>query len=467
MSTRTRKKTGQLATLLDPEFVSVVKSPSNKTGFKIIRSAEEEGGEEKMVTVGNVSPVKTRVRKKRSDTNLLSIDLPTGASLSSAETVLATFNLSEEYEVVDRGDYFSLVRKGSDDDSEETMPIDLGDGIVANVRSSSFTEAQAQRKDEGGVRLVRIDFDSAVFDEEAVELWMSNNAVDFKEGGMSVTEAGVTVLRHDFVETDGKPVKIGDGITGVVVRHASNDVPLSIQRGIVEEVYGNYGWGQMDFTASMADEEFTEESWEAIYALRNVLENIIFYSNLPLAERQALIQNACDQYAAFMSGLIAMLPREVMLAARSDLKLINPDQEINTMSTKVDDKVKDKGAVSDTLTREDVAQIVRESLAAALPEVVATLTKRSDEAEEETKVVTATVADSVKVMGETMQQLRSSLAEVKKELDEVASTTTVTRSDDDDDDGEATEEEEEEETPTQNKRSCFAGMFKTDLGIDG
>lgn len=471
MATRVRKKNAQLANLLDPEFVSVVKSPSNKTGFKIIRSADEDGDGSKMVTVGGSK--KTRVRKKRSDDGLLSIDLPAGVTYEAAEGVMDSFGLADDYDIVQRDDSYSLVRKGSDD-SVATMPIDLGEGIVANVRPESFEGTKAQRKDREGVRLVRIDFDKDSFeDEEAVEAYMSENAIDFKEGGMSVTDTGVSVIRHDFDESDSKTVTLAEGVTGVIVRSDNTDVPLAVQRSVVEQAYGNWGWGQLDFAAAMADPEFSNKSWDALYTLRDVLENIIFYSDLKLAERQALIENTCEQYASYMSSLIAALPREVINKARSDENILNQNQENTTMSTKTTPAKKTDTGEEKQLTREDIVAIVGETVAEALPAVAdaleAKLAKRSDDADDANKETVATVAESITTMGEVMQTMRSTQEAMQKSLDELAGTTNVARSDDDDaDDGDDADDDDDADGK-QAKRSDdspFAGMFNSSLGLN-
>jgi len=489
MTTDGKVRSVKLAKLVDPEYVSLVKLPANRAGFKVIRSQEEPEGEKIMK---ELTP-RRRTRSKRSDDKLLSIQLPEGSTASQAEEVMTYFGLGDDYTVSERDDgTIYLSRRGVSDEGVDVVHMDIGDGMTANIAVSALRSDK--KSNMPGVKLIRMDFDESHFTStEAVRSWLEERKVDYLEGGVEVVEGGVIVTRADAGEEETRKVKMGDGIVGYVIRAESNDVPTLVYRGVVESSYGNWGWGQLDFAQAMFDPEFTSLSWDALYTLQDVLENIIFYSSLPLAERQALIRNALTQYGEFMSSLIEALPKAVIEAARADRSKSNhkeADMSTVTKEDKAEDKVvrEDESASSgkktetvetkdtdetvkredgesgdstkettddntdegsETITRKDVEDIVAQTVKKTV-EAMEAKTTRSDEGTEET---TDTDADDNSVEA-SVAKIARSVADLTKTVEELGNST-VARSDEPDAD--------QDDTDSVQRDDVFAGALG-DLG---
>ncbi len=454
-----RKRTASLMKLEDPEFLSLVTKPANKTGFKIIRSEAE------------------------SESSLLRIDFPQGIDQDSAIQIVRVMGLEEDYTLNgDETDGFYLVRKG--DEGKEltgTTELDLGNGF------SAYATMDISRGDEGaisGVKLIRMEFDKS-FGVDDVKDWLKEKEVDFQPNGVDVAEYGTVVIRHES-KGDEQKVQIMPGVVGYVSRAAEDDVPASISREVVEQAYGNYGWGHLGFATAMADIEFTNKSWDAIEVLRNVLEEVVIYSGLPLDERKTLIRNACSQYAGYMSGLLDVLPTGVIEQMRNDR---NQTRETETMPKEVKDKAveeakevarsdeqsadtateaKDEvtnedeqgGETPEYVTRGDVTEIVTAAVAAAFEardaaEAEKAQRQDADEGEDKADPVT----DALKSFGETLKDISEKVERMSKdhddlkgEVDEMAGTTVARSDEEDTSPDEATAAKRSDDSP-------FAGMF--------
>jgi len=116
-------------------------------------------------------------------------------------------------------------------------------------------------------------------------------------------------MRHDVMPPEGsKEIEI-DGATVTLAQTQDSDIPTRIYRSVIEEAYGSWGWGMIDFNQAMADAIFTRDVSEANRMLWDILDNILFYSYLPLADRQALVMNALNQFAVWLANLMSALPR--------------------------------------------------------------------------------------------------------------------------------------------------------------
>jgi hypothetical protein len=478
---KTRKRKGQIARIVEPEYLSIVKSPSNRTGFKIIRSAD------------NTTDRVMRFRKKRSDTGLLSIDLPAGVSLDQAQSILELFDLGEDYEIAESGGVYSLIRKGSDM-SVDTVTINLGEGIFANVASSSFGRSirseDADQDKFDKVQLVALEFTGDDFTTvESVREWLDSRDIDFVEGGVYCDEVGspetgevrmFTVLRTKREDaancTQNMTVNLGNGVTGILGFAEETDIPKQVYRQIVETAYGSWGIWQLDFAAALADKEFTDESYEAMDTLNMVLHNVMF-SDKTIAERKTLVQSVLKQFGQYVNSLLDSLPIEVMRKTYSkDHKLLK--QESDNMSNeakKVDgqDGAENTPAADikvESLSREDVETMVSDAIAkaigpvAAALETLATQVKNSTPAPEEKKEEAtdkedteeiAKISRSVAEMGESMKTVMESIAALKGQVEEIGSTT-VARSDSSND-GDTGEQSNKRNSP-------FAGLF-SGLGV--
>ncbi|MGW8180032.1 MAG: hypothetical protein ACWGQW_14915, partial [bacterium] len=304
----TTTKQVSLRKLSEPKFITITKKPANRTGFKVIRSDKAEP-----------------VQAERSDYPLLSILLPMEVGQQDAYDMLELFGLGDDYEVAAREDVEGWMLRRKDASDAETTQFNFGDGLIAQVESESLSATRADG--EPGVVVTGLEIMNEYFpDLASVQDWLRGNDVSFKEGGIEVVDGGFIVTRHDVgKQVETKKVAVQDGVTAIIAQADRADIPSSIVSVVSEYAYGNYGWGQLDFSAALADKEFTETSWEAISTLGRVLEEIMFYSGFSLAERKALIERATSQFSAFMSSTMDMLPEATLLQIRSD---INKRQEL-------------------------------------------------------------------------------------------------------------------------------------------
>ena len=476
-----KKKEVSLMSLEKPEFISLVEKPANQTGFKVIRN---QSGADNMAYKDRNR--RTRVRK-RSDKGLLAIEFPEGVSREDAEEIFDSFGLGEDYilDVADDGTYYAR-RTTTDAESISGTPVSLGNGYTAYIAEESISRSD---NTIAGVTLVGLEFDENFSEVGEVKAWLEEREIQCSD--VEEYEGGFAVQRHEVPDkTEVRKVRLDVGVTGVVAKTKDTDVPVKVYRSVIEQSYGNWGWGHISFATALADPAFTDATWDAIYVLRDVLENIILYSGLPLDDRKTLAQNACDQFTVYISGLIDSLPRGVMeMAKTSDRK---SKQETEDMTRKTDDKdtkkrsdasaedkqdqasqdAKDTTNEPEYVTRADLAEVVSEAVKEAMESYEA---KRSDDASDDDAASDDKGADSVtrsddpvlqaiKDMGEQMKQVTESVTTVtrsveklKEEVDELAGDT-VARSDDDD------EPSPDEGDNVKRSDSPFAGMFGSRFG---
>lgn len=483
-----------LMQLADPEYLSLVKSPANQTGFKIIRDIQKEG-----VMAHTDRNLRVRAKTKRTD-GLLSVDFPAGISQSDAEELMDSFGLGDDYslETDDLGDYYAK-RTGDQFDHVQATSIVLPNGFTANIASTSLESRSDTHV--AGVTLVGLEFDETFDDVESVKRWMDERSVNFKTNGVESFEGGTAITRHDTPEgTEVRKVRLGDGVTGLVSKTKDTDVPDKVYRSVIEQSYGNWGWGHLNFATALADPAFTDASWDAIWVLQDVLENVIIYSGLPLDDRKSLVQNVCDQFTQYMTSLIDSLPREVIEQARADR---NSKQEPDDMAIDKDSKkvtrkdtadtktaeAKDDVAEDDTkevtrdddaskednseyVLRSDMEDMVAKAVTAALKGTEKKEVTRSEEDENASDESTSeadnaggtavqealsTMTEAMTVLGENMATITRSVKDMKGEIEEIGGST-VTRSDDADT---SAEEEEDTSKASNAKRgdTVFDGMF--------
>lgn len=459
-----RKRTASLMKLEDPKFLSMVTNPANKTGFKIIRSADAA---------------------ESTEAALLRIDFPQGITQIDAQEIARIMGLEDEYNLRgDEADGFYLVRKGDENSEipEDATELNLGNGF------SAYATMDVARGDDAlnGVQLVRMEFNKD-YSVDDVKDWLKEKEIDFQPNGVDVAEYGTVVIRHES-KGDEQTVQIMPGVVGYVSRSAETDVPASISREVVEQAYGNYGWGHLTFASAMADIEFTNKSWDAISVLREVLEQIVINSGLPLDERKTLIRSACSQYANYMSGVLDVLPTGVIEQMRNDR---NQTRETENMPKEVKDKAEGKAqevARSDEqktdkateanaddstaddqgdkapeyVTRGDVETIVTDAVAAAFKaQADKEKVERSDGEDKGTDKEADPVLETLKSFGETLkgisekvERMSESHDNLKGEVDELAGTT-VARSDEDD----SSPDEAAVAAQRSDNSSPFNGMF--------
>lgn len=469
-------KRASLRKLKEAKFLTLTEKGANRTGFKIIR--DDAGGK-------TATEVATSLKfAQRTDAPLLSILLPGNVGESDAYDMLELFGLGDDYEVSKREDGSFMLKRKLASKSTNVIDFNLGDGMTASVEGSALS---ARSDAPNGVVVTSIEFQNEFFDVAGVNEFLRGKDVAFKEGGVEVVDGGFIVTRHDLpVGVVTKKVAIQDGVTAIIALAERDDVPEGMVSPVYEDAYGNYGWGQLDFAAALADPEFTRASWNALDTLGSVLERVIFYSDMGVDERKVLIQRAIGQFGDFMNGLLDALPREVLIQIRSDNR--NSRKEfIDMATTKTKEEAAPEAEVKaeeTTAQRTDAAQDAPATEEAGSEETTATRTDGDvgegevvapeEEATTPSEFVTRseleaavaaaiakredTVAAALNGLQVTMGKLGESIVAVQrsneesntslKEKLETIESQTVVRSDDDDHAG-----------GTSNKGGMFTGIF--------
>ncbi|RLA05765.1 MAG: hypothetical protein DRQ47_00300 [Gammaproteobacteria bacterium] len=349
------KKLAQILEATDPKFLSLVKTPANRSGFRIIRSdAEaEDGGKFKA----------KRARRIDSKDGMLFIALPTDFTEEQAMEVMTQFSLEEDYELNMEDGQVRLIR--SDLIGEEmptTVAIRLDDISTAYVSESSFSNTLALRSDStiGGAVLSGIEFEG--HSDRDVEKFLEKHDIPIDEKNIERIDDETFYAPYKEASSNVRPdrVNLADGVNALIYRAETNDVPGNIARGVIEESYGSYGYGQLDFFASLCDEMYTDAAYDAVRTLGDILRQITIYSGLNLSSRIDLMNNALSQYGFYMAELMNSLPRSVVSVMTSDISKTS-DKEETTMAgeTKKDDATteteikRSDDVVADTESKED------------------------------------------------------------------------------------------------------------------
>jgi len=389
------KKLAQIAVATQPKYLSMVKAPANRTGFKIVRSdVSKTDPKEKTFTP-------TRTRRTDSKDGMLYIALPTDFTEEDAKVVMDQFGLEEDYEI-DMGEgYVRLVREDMfEKEMPDTVAIRIDKQAVAYVATSSFSNTTSLCDDSkiAGATLDCIEFEG--HDEAFVK--------DYLEGiNVCVTDENFERIDDETFSVSYKKqeeakrtdrVKLADGITARIYRTERNDLPESIQRGVVEECYGNYGYGQLDFYAALADEMYTDAAYDANYKLSDILREVTLYSGLNLSSRVDLMNNALSQYSYYMTELMNSLPRSVVSSMASDISKDSRKEDKNmtiekkkevTADTETEAKRSDDAVADTTKKDDDVKPEVEAKRDDAEPEA------KEDESDKEEMVKRSDVEDIV------------------------------------------------------------------------
>ncbi|RKZ87542.1 MAG: hypothetical protein DRQ39_04075 [Gammaproteobacteria bacterium] len=371
------KKLAQIAVATQPKYLSMVKAPANRTGFKIVRSDNTKPDpKEKTFTP-------TRTRRTDSKDGMLYIALPSDFTEADAQEVMDQFGLEEDYEISMAEGHVRLVRNDMFENAmPETVAIRIDKNAVAYVSTTSFSNTNTLRDDTkiAGATLDCIEFEG--HDEDAVKAYLAKIDIDITDENFERIDDEVFSVSYKKQEEAKRTdrIKLADGITARIYRTERNDLPEAIQRGVVEECYGNYGYGQLDFYAALADEMYTDAAYDANYKLSDILREVTLYSGLNLSSRVDLMNNALSQYSYYMTELMNSLPRSVVSSMTSDISkdsrkedkdmTIEKKKEV-TADTETEAKRSDDAVVADTKKDEEVK-----------PEVEA---KRDDEATPEAK----------------------------------------------------------------------------------
>ena len=303
------KRKGELLEVTKPVALSLVGKPANRIGFRIIRSETENGVDMvqlRPVMAGRQHRVNHRIE------GLLAIYLPVEAGENDAWEVVEKYSLQEEFSLYRKEDgQLVLIRNDVDTLPAGLVRIDLGEGVMAAV---AFERSEAQGN---GVAVVSLEFDER-YTPQDIKAFLADHGITVSPNNVEAVEGGHCVSRS--VVEAGEPthkVTLQEGVTAVIAQRQVDDIPAGVYPVVMEEAYGLWGWGQLDFFAMVADEYFTDNGIAAIQALDSLLFKIVLDSGLPLEERGALVDRALEQFSVYIRSLMAMLPKEVLLNLRA------------------------------------------------------------------------------------------------------------------------------------------------------
>lgn len=350
---------GNMVRVREPKFLTVVGKPANKVAFRVVRSDTEDAskGEQHM------KPQVVR-RQKRADVSpILRVTFPVTYTDEEVSAQLGAFGLSG-YDVLRTEASILATRSDLKSISTgSTTAIRLtADGIVAEVARADVVDANPKSR----ISVVSLAFRADKFDAAAVQKWLADNKVEAADPSAAEGSGDFIVVRHEVAEgEETRALQLEDGVTATITRSDADDIPEGYVAVVNETAYGSWGWGQLDFAAAMADEEFTRAMDDAVYRLRDVLKNILLYSALPLAERKMLMVNALEQFKAFSVGILDSLPRTVLVAVVRSASL---QPEKPEMTTKENSGATTQPAATQT---GDDAPVTRGELKALIAEAVA------------------------------------------------------------------------------------------------
>lgn len=392
--------TGNLVAIKEPKFLSMVCKPANKMAFKVVRSEE---GETHMK-----SPVVRRQRRSE-QSPIMRMQFPVGYTDEQVTDRMAAFGLAG-YSVESSADGIIATRSDLKSISPDTTTsIRLtADGIVAMVARGE----QPAENPKSQIAVVSLAFRADKFDAAQVQDWLKANGMDTPV--ISPEGAGDFIVQRAEVQ-DGeetRTVQIEDGVSATIVRADTMSVPDGYVAVVNETAYGNWGWGQLDFSAAMADEEFCDVMDEALYRLRDVLRNILLYSALPLADRKLLMVNALEQFKGFSVSILDSLPRQVLVAVVRSAS--NQLEKVQMSNSKNSGAATTQPAATvpaeQPITRAEIATIAAEAATAAIKALGLVARSEVDEPKKEEPtgaagVVTTPAATEASITREDMKAM--------------------------------------------------------------
>lgn len=403
-----KEKEVVLMTIKEPQTLSLVGSPANQIAFKIIRDDKESS----MSAATPETPRVRRVRATRSEAPLLCLTFAEGTELADVESAQALYGLSDYTIGTDANGNYSLQRADITGIPEGCITVSLGGGKTAHISRSACASVDGA----AGISLVAFEFSPEIFDGvEDVTQWLVRNDVDFLEGGVQNTDQSIVVKRAEFTaDADVRRIEVESGVIAVISRAATGtlDIPATMIEVISETAYGNYGWGQLDFAASVADKEYTDESGDAIYTLSSVIRNILFYSDAPLSLKKELVSRATTQFAEYIGTLIDALPTALVVAVRSERNLKEKDMSAAPAAAPATPEsatpVAAPAATPEFVTRQELLDTVTSAVTAAI--AAAQTVARSDDTEEREEAPESSTGDLQQVsrsVGEMLEAIKT------------------------------------------------------------
>ena len=371
----------ELSKIVEPKFLTLTERPANQVAFKVVR--DDTGGEPTMSEKSATGEVRRRRIRSTQRSSLLYIEFPEGTTMEQATEAMKEYGL-EDYELEQCAD--GKVRCKRSDLSEvpsDAVSILIGDGRKAGIARADLP-THAIRDPMPHIAVVAIEFNKDSYaTQDSVLEYLTRHDIDFLEKGIENTDTVTRVVRSEVSDdAEVRRVEVETGVVAVVARSAMMDTvdATPFIEVVSETAYGQWGWGQLDFTARMADVEFCECAEDASYTLRRVVEDILFYSQLPVSVRKELVNRAAAQFSAYIGSLLDALPAKVVLINRSHFEQL---KEQASMTQKTDDKAGDTKRTdqddqaaqaaaaqaaedSKPVTRGELKSIIGEAVAAAM-----------------------------------------------------------------------------------------------------
>lgn len=462
---------GNMVRIGTPKAITLTARPANERPYQVIRS-DEQASQESNTAAPAPAPVARRVTRnvRRSDNPVIMLTFPVGFTEDDVSAALVEFEMTTYTVQCDDAGIYTALRS----DLQSIANIQRTDiklnaaGVIASLDASQYSVQRAENKDN--IALVSYEFDVKRFDADAASQWLAQNDVDSTKFTVeNASDNSLVVKRSEVADgVDTRRVQLEEGVVAVIARSDTADVPSAFTTVISDAAYGNWGWGHIDFSAAMADYEFCKVMDDANWKLRGVLDNIIFYSQLPLEQRKQLIDRSLGQYGDFVKSLIDALPRQVMMLVTRAAET-KESNDMATTQTTGGNATKDDAPVTRAEIKGLMAEVLKEAgittqraevtaAPAAAAAQAATTEATTQRSEEGTGVAaTATTAAPAAVTGESLTRsdvatmLADAMKPVTEQLQSIANTAVV-RSDN----GDAGANVKQ----TSNKRNDpFGGMF--------
>lgn len=444
MPTKVKKtRKGSLLSLQDPSFVSLVGQPANRAGFKVFRGdnrlrANLDAQLEKVLQRKDVNPDFTV------HTILLPADIE---SRKEAELIRSTFGFDADFTLEEDNGRFVFVSDNAPEGGE-SITVELGDGFEARLVRSDKKEEVAMP----GISLVALRFSPDKFiDPERIQTWLKENEIDCKS---EPEDAGkyLEVLVSEVTRSDAEfgYAAVEDGVQAVVTPSEEFHLPGKTAN-VRNYVYGNYGWGATNFDVAVADKTFSRWMDDAIYALRDVLEEVAFYAAPEERTPEQLAQNVsrvCLQFASAVSNMASTLPRPVensdkageTQVEKEEVKMPKaegqkPEEDAvkaetsDTTETRSDEQTAAGAADGETGNQEDTTST--DTTTESTDETVATSDQKppvEDKLAEMFGTMSAsleTLSESIKSLREDQKTLKADMDKVKQSVEEMGDATIV------------------------------------------
>lgn len=404
---------GNLVKVGEAKFLSLVGLPANQRPFQVIRSQK---------------PV------QRGETAILMLTLPDDYTEEDALGVIAMFDMDGYSVVADSDGHYCICRNDLQSvakvEALKPAELRLTDDITAHIDSKQYQPKEVKRG--CGVVVVGVEFDKKTFDNEKIISWGHENSVDISEVDIENSTSDVfSVSRMEVpAGTEVRRMELEAGLTVQVAREADLvikdgwvKVPDGYVTAVSEAAYGQWGWGQVDFAASMADVAFCELVDDANRRLWDVLYNIMFYSYLPLDARKQLVTRCLSQYEAFVHDLIDQLPRQVfLLASRADsIKRKDSEMAIDAEKAKKELAEIEAKRAADEQAKKDAAEAEAKRSADAAAATAAAATEGGAAAPAGDEKLNVTRAELTQMIADGVKAAKEAeAAEAKRAADEKA-----------------------------------------------